>query len=180
MFSSFEDELRFRDAWESVEIVRSVPYSLFTFGHSDLPYYLVCKAETPGAMVSVRQGEVKIDRPLIITPDSGHPEFENFFEDAEEAAYGSGMIEFLLARTTAFSNLKLANRCGPVKLVSDSVEEIVAKLNQQLDHEEEDRVAVLTAPARLGGVAVFKYAAERVVSSAPDNVQELRERGLLP
>jgi hypothetical protein len=105
-----------------------------------------------------------------------HPEFRDFFEDATD----DGIIDFLLARTASFSNLKLTNRSGETKLVSDSVEEIVSRLNRQLDDEEEDRVAILTAPSPLAGVAVLKYATERVLSSAPDNVQELRERGFLP
>ncbi len=119
---------------------------------------------------------MNIDRPLILTPDNVHPEFRDFFEDATD----DGIIDFLLARTASFSNLKLTNRSGETKLVSDSVEEIVSRLNRQLDNEEEDRVAILTAPSTLAGVAVLKYATERVLSSTPDNVQELRERGFLP
>lgn len=174
--SDFDDEQHFHRAWDSVEIVRPVPYSLFTFGHSDLPYWLICDRSGPGELVSVRQGEVRIDRPLIITPDNVQPEFRNFFEDDD----GDRMIAFMLARSMAFRHLKLSNQYRSKQLVSDSVEEIVARLNRQLDNEEEDRVAILTAPAHLGGMAVVKYAAERVMSSAPDNVQELRERGFLP
>lgn len=176
LFSDFDEELRFRNAWESVQIVRDVEYSLFTFGDSDLPYYLVCEPDTPGDLVSIQRGDVNIARPMILTPDNSHPEFRDFFDESE----GGQFIEFLLSRTAAFSNLKMTNRYGPVKLVSDSVEEIVAKLNQELDGEEEDRVAILTAPAALGGLAVLRYTTERVLSSAPDNVQELRERGFLP
>jgi len=173
--SDFEDELHFRRIWNSVEIARPVAYSLFTFGSSDLAYYLVCQGKSEGDLVSVRKGTVKIDRPMILTPDNIHPEFHNFFEDSE---YGS-VVDFILARTMAFGNLRLTNSTQQSKLVSDSVEEIVAKLNRQLDDEEEDHVAILTAPAELAGVAIMKYATERVVSSAPDNVQELRERGFL-
>ncbi|MEZ6113719.1 MAG: hypothetical protein R3C99_22310 [Pirellulaceae bacterium] len=56
----------------------------------------------------------------------------------------------------------------------------MARLNRQLDAEEEDRVAILTAPHGLAGIALMRYAAERVRESAPDNIQELRERGFLP
>src|SRR5207247_2186871 len=92
----------------------------------------------------------------------------------------SEFVHFLLARTAAFRNLKIENTAGPKKLVSDSIEEVVEKLNKQLDTEDEDRVAILTAPPKLGGVALLKYTTERVIASAPDNVQELRERGFLP
>ncbi|MBL6704642.1 MAG: hypothetical protein ISQ06_00920 [Planctomycetaceae bacterium] len=173
--SDFEDELRFRRIWNAVRVARPVHYSLFTFGHSDLDYYLVCEGENEGDLVSVRKGSVKVDRPVILTPDNMHPEFHNFFEDSE---FGS-VVDFILARTMAFGNLRLTNSTQQSKLVSDSVEEIVAKLNRQLDDEEEEHVAILTAPAELAGVAIMKYATERIVSSAPDNVQELRERGFL-
>ena len=175
-FFEFNQERRLREAWEAVRIERSVPYSLFTFGESVLPYYLVCGARRPGGTVSVTQGDVKITRPTIITPGDSQPEFQNFFDDDEGEQYA----QFLLARTAAFSHLRFLNEQGATRIVSDSVEEAVSRLNRQLDDEEEDRVAVLTAPPGLGGLAVLRYAAERVWTSAPENVQELRERGFLP
>ena len=104
------------------------------------------------------------------------PEFRDFFEDAND----HGLVEFLMARTAAFSNLKLANEYGSERIVTDTIAEAVDRLNHQLDAEEEDRTAILSAPAGLAGFALFRYASERVMSSAPDNVQELRERGFLP
>lgn len=175
-FRDFEDELHFRQAWEAVEIRRPVSYGLFTFGESVLPYYLVCAARTPGGTVSIRKGEVRITRPTIVTPDTMQPEFRNFF-DADE---GEDYIRFLLARSASFRHLRLNNQSGPERIVSDNVDEAVARLGRQLDDAEEDRVAILAAPTELAGMAVLRYAAERVMSSAPDNVQELRERGFLP
>ncbi len=175
-FSDYHDEQHFQQLWESVEIARPVHYSLFTFGESQLPYFLVLHAKSAGGTVSIRQGEVRITRPTIITPDSARPEFHNFFEDHGD----EGIIDFLMARTAGFSHLKFDNTSGPDRIVSDSVQEAVDRLSQQLDTEEEDQVAILTAPPPLAGVAVLKYAAERVWSSAHDNVQELRERGFLP
>ena len=62
----------------------------------------------------------------------------------------------------------------------NTIEEAVAKLNRQLDNEEEEQTAILSAPAEMAGFAVFRYASERIIASAPDNLQELRERGFLP
>ncbi len=176
LFPPFDDEARFMRAWHAVEIARPVHQGLFTFDVSDLPYILVCGGRKPGATVSVTKGEVKISRPLIITPDNLRPDFEDFFEEHDE----DDLVQFLLARTAAFSNLKIRNTSTEKKLVSDSIEEIVEKLNKQLDNADEDRVAILTAPPKLGGVALLRYTTERVIASAPDNVQELRERGFLP
>lgn len=173
---AFENERRFREAWESVKIVRSVRYSLFTFGETDLPYYLILSGLNRDNAISITHGEVKITRPMIITPDSSAPEFEDFFEDPND----ENLAQFVLARTASFSNLKLRNQAGSKRIVGDSVEESVAKLNRQLDIEDQDRVAILTAPASLAGFAVLRYASERIMQSVPENIQELREKGFLP
>jgi len=120
---------RFQQAWAAVRIARDVQYSLFTFGQTELPYYLVCDRSPEHRTVSVVQGEVKVTRPLIIRPDELAPEFQNFFDDsADEAA-----AQFFLSRTAAFSNLKFTNHSGPEQITTDSVEEAVARLNRRLD-----------------------------------------------
>jgi hypothetical protein len=175
MSADFEFD-RLRAAWDEVLVARGVTYSLFTFGESQLPYYLVVGKQAPGGTVTVAKGEVRVARPLIITPDTAAPELQNFFEESDDGE----AIRFLLARSAAFSNLRLTNQSGTAKLVTDSVEEAISRLNQQLDDAEEDQVAILTAPPGLGGFAVLRYAAERILQSTPDNLQELRERGFLP
>ena len=90
------------------------------------------------------------------------------------------MSDYLLARSAHFSSLQFVNQQGEKQIVSDSIDEAVDRLNRKLDDEEEDQIAILTAPANLGGVAVLRYTAERIWESAPDNIQELRERGFLP
>ena len=172
----FANERRFRAAWEAVQIVRGVRYSLFTFGETDLPYFLILSGPKEDQAISIIRGNVKITRPMIITPDRDHPEFEDFFEDSEDQE----LAQFVMARTASFSNLKLRNHTGTKRIVSDSIEESIAKLTEQLDAEDEDRVAILTAPVALAGFAVLRYASERIMQSVPDNIQELREKGFLP
>jgi hypothetical protein len=176
MFDPFDPERKFREAWQAVHIARSVSYTLFTFGESELPYFLVLEAAQLGQPVTVRQGQVTITRPLIITPDNAEPEFQNFFENEEDA----GFVQFMLARTASFSHLRLTNVPRSERIVTDSVAETVARLNRQLDADDEDRVAILTAPRRYASMAVMRYTAERIMLSAHDNITELRERGFLP
>ena len=63
MFDDFEQEQQFRQLWDAVTIERPVHYSLFTFGDSDLPYFLVTPATDEDQTVSIRQGRVTITRP---------------------------------------------------------------------------------------------------------------------
>lgn len=170
-----EPDDRLYQLWSSVRIERSSRFGLFTFGESTLPYFLVLQPAQRGDLVSLQQGTVKITRPTIITPGNVAPEFQNFFDAAE----GEDLIRFLLSRSAAFQHLKFSNDRAVQKTVSDSVEETVAKLNSRLDAEEEEDTAILTAPHNLGWMALMRYAAERVIQSGPDNVQELRERGFL-
>lgn len=172
----FEQQQRFRDAWDAVEIVRPVHTGLFTFGDTDLPYYLVTSAAAPEQTVSVVKGNVRVRRAMLWTPESAPTEFRNFFDDPDDAESAG----FILSRQAAFSNLRFENVREHQQLVTDSVEEAVARLNRKLDGEDETLVAILTAPPALGGFAVLRYAAERVWASTPDNIQELRERGFLP
>ena len=179
-----EQRRRFEEAWEAVKIVRPVHYSLFTFGESVLPYFLVCgdsesksKSESESkTSVSVARGEVHVQRPMILTPETDRPEFQDFFETPDEES----IAQFLLARMAHFSNLKFFNRRSSKQITSEGMEKAVASLDRKLDEQEEDRVAILTAPPHLGGVAILRYAAERVWESSPHNIQELRERGFLP
>lgn len=174
-FDEFEQFQKFQDAWSRVRIERPVECGLFTFGDSDLPYFLVTRSSDRDELVRIRQGQVTVTRPRIITPESLHPEFQNFFDDSAT----EGFAAFLMSRTAAFSSLKLSNQSGPDKIVTDTIEEAVDRLNRQLDSEGEDRVAILSAPAEFAGFALLKYAADKVMSSAPDNIQELRGRGFL-
>ena len=175
-FNEFDPEKMFYEAWQAVAIVRPVHYSLFTFGETVLPYFLVCGNQAGTDPLSVRRGDIRINRPMILTAENSEPEFENFFENSDE----EGLARFLLARTAKFSNLKFLNQSREQELVYGSMDAAVEKINRRLDDDEEDRIAILTAPENLAGIAILRYATERVFQSAPDNIQELRERGFLP
>lgn len=176
MFDDFEKEMYFRRIWESIRIERGVSYSLFTFGDSELPYFLVTPQAEGESTVRIRQGRIHVSRARIITPDSMRPEFQDFFDDQED----DGLAAFLMTRAAAFSNMKLSNHRGSDSIVTDTVQEAVDRLNKRLDDEEEEHVAILSAPAGLAGIALIKYASIRIADSAPDNLNELRERGFLP
>ncbi len=173
-FEHHEDAM-FR-LWNSVRIARSSQFNLFTFGESTLPYFLVLDPEEQGQLVSLRQGTIRITRPTILTPGNSDLEFRNFDEDDDRS---DDVVRFILARSAAFSHLKIDNQQRGEKSVSDSVEETIAKLTRMLDADEEEGTAILAAPQALGWMALMRYAAEQVLRSTPGNVQELRERGML-
>lgn len=162
-------------AWNAVRIPRRSEYGLFTFGESELPYFLITEPAAAGKTVGLSRGMVRITRPLIMTADNAPPELQSFFDSGEEESFA----RFMLARSASLRHLRFNNERGPEQTTTDSVEEAIDRLKTRLDSEEDDRTAILVAPANMAGFAVMRYAAEQVLSSAPDNIQELRERGFL-
>jgi hypothetical protein len=57
-FDDFGLERRFHEAWDAIRIARPVSFSLFTFGETELPYYLVCHPQSEGATVNITEGEI--------------------------------------------------------------------------------------------------------------------------
>ena len=47
------------------------------------------------------------------------------------------------------------------------------KINRKLDADEEDRIAILTAPENLAGIAILRYATERVFHELSISRQQL-------
>ena len=66
MFDNFDREARFRAAWEAVGIARGVKYTLFTFGESVLPYYLVCPVSAAATPVKVK-GKTRPEAEALFT-----------------------------------------------------------------------------------------------------------------
>ena len=185
MFDSlFDGPGDIRALFNRVRVEREVRYTLFTFGDSELEYYLVVGAKDPRDPVAVTRGQVTVTRPTILTPGS-RPELFGFFEEDTEGEEWKGedlerSAVFMMSRTAAFQNMNLSNRVGKREAMSDSVEEVVERLGRRLDSEDEDRVAILSAPHGLGPVAVLKYTTEQIGRSTPGNIKELQEKGLLP
>lgn len=163
-----------------IRLARPVTRSLFTFGHSVIPYYLVFEPGRDGQSV-MQFGEVKVSKPTILTP-SRDPEFFGLFEQlAEESGADlADYVQFALQRTAAFDRLKVENEFSQPTKPGGGVEEVLDRINARLDDEEDEDTSVLVCPRGLGPLAVLKLTGDRIQRSAADNVQELRERGFLP
>ena len=163
-----------------IRLARDVTRSIFTFGHTELPYYVIFEPDS-GGQSELKTGQVTVSRPTILTPDS-EPEFFGLFEQlAEESGADlADFVQFAIRRTAAFDRLKVANTFGNVERPGGGIEEVLERVNRRLDDEEDEETGVLVAPRGLGPLAVIKYAGYRISRSAPDNMQELRERGFLP
>ena len=66
--------------------------------------------------------------------------------DVLQEMFSSGVVtlaaDFIMARRAEFSHLKFDNVHGPEQIVSDSVDEVVARLNRQLDADDEVKIVI--------------------------------------
>ena len=87
-FEPPDDAPDFLRLWGRIKIVRKTPFTLFTFGETALPYKLVLEPKREGGRVvgrvGVKEGEITVARPTIITPDNAGPRFRGFFEDDDD------------------------------------------------------------------------------------------------
>ena len=170
-----EREVReqFEYAWKNTKIIRHVERSLFTFGDSTLPYYIVAEAILNKNHTVVREGEVVVKRPMVYTPYADSPVFEGFGDKEKESAF------FIIQRLAYIPPYKYQNDSKHIYVSPSPLDEAVQKLNQRLDSEDNRLVAIIKGAAEMWEVSVMRYAIERMVKSMPSNITELKEKGFL-
>ena len=164
---------KFEQAWGETEIIRSAHRTLFTFGDTRLPYIIVSESLVNKPDVVVREGEMVIKRPVIISADSGHPLFSGFGDKDKELA------GFLFQRLAYIPPYQYENSAASLSVLSEPLEAVIDKLRKKLDRRDDSNTAILKALADTWEISIMKYALEKMVKSTPSNITELKERGFL-
>jgi len=165
---------KFEQAWGETEIIRSTKNTLFTFGDTRLSYIIVSESLINKPDVVVREGELVVQRPVIISPESGHPFFSGFGDKEQELA------GFLIHRMAYIPPYRYENKAASMSVLSEPMEAVIEKIKKKLDKKSDSNTAILKALADMWEISVMKYAVERMVKSVPSNITELKERGFLP
>lgn len=171
---------RIQHAVRNTEIIRLPRQHLSTFGTTNLYYYLVTEpayAEpTKEAKETViREGRVIAEKPKIVTPyylwhlEGFSPEARKYFESVirEHGPNAPGL----------FYTYK--NEPGGLNIVSDNWLSVVDKLNRDIDKRGDPLVTIIKGVDDLWDVSLLKFISELTRGSLPDNVDQMRARGLL-
>ena len=174
------DDERIREAVEQTEILRSPKQSLYSFGVTSLNYYLVTEpvyAEPSGKSQEtvIREGKVIAEKPKIVTPYY-LSRLEGFSPDAKK--YFESLLQ---ERGTNTAGLLYAYKNEPKELniVSDSLLQVVEKLNADIDRRGDPLTSIIKGKDELWDVSLLKFIYEVTRTSLPDNVRQLGSRGLL-
>ncbi len=174
------DDERIRDAVKHTEILRAPKQSLYTFGTTNIYYYLVTKPAYSELIKNitetvVREGRVIAERPRIVTPyylsrlEGFSSEASKYFE-ALMKEHGSNIRGL-------FYTYK--NEPKELTIVSENLLSVVDKLNAEIDKRGDPLAAIIKGADELWDVSLMKFISEVTSSSLQDNLRQMGSRGLL-
>jgi hypothetical protein len=168
----------FTYALENTRVLLAPTQRLATFGTSLFNYFLVTEEMDAVNLSRVREGHIHAERPQIITPQGmAKLLLEGFGEKGERYA------EQISQQASRFAFLKYGFRVSKSDIrsydVHESLESVSGKLKDELERKNEPLTALLTGVDDGWEVCLLKFMVDLINSSAPDNLGDFRERGLL-
>lgn len=171
---------RIREAVARTEIIRSPKQNLYTFGTTNIHYFLVTEPAytelTRAANETViREGKVIAERPRIVTPyylaslEGFSASARRYFEQLMQT-YG---------RSSRGIFYSYRNEPKEMNIVSNNLPAVVEKLTADIDSRGDPLTALIKGIDELWDVALIRFIYEVTSRSLGDNVSQLGARGLL-
>lgn len=171
---------RIEYAVRNTEILRAPRQNLYTFGTTNIYYYLVTEPAYSELMQDVtetvvREGRVIAEKPKIVTPyylshlEGFSSEARRYFETLAQE-YGAGLHGLFYT---------YRNEPKELNIVSNNLRSVVEKLNDKIDLRNDPLAAIIRGEDDLWDVSLMKFIFEVTRSSVPHNLRQLERRGLL-
>ena len=168
----------FTYALENTRVLLAPSQRLDSFGTSLLNYFLVTEEMDAVNLSRVREGHIHAERPQIITPQNMSKLLLEGFGDQ-----GQRFAEQISAQGARFAFLKYGFRVSKSDIrsydVHESLENVAGKLKEELQHKNEPLTALLTGVDDGWEVCLLKFMIDLISASAPGNLGDFRERGML-
>ena len=172
------NEDTFQFAIENTQVVHAPQRRIETFGTTSFRFFLVSELMDQVDQVRIRDGRLHAERPQIIAPGNYHRMLlEGFGERAE--AFAEWLQDH--ARDLAVLKYGFQFRKTDVteSIVHNSIEDVIARLRQVVDREEDPLSAIIHGVDEGWEVCLLKFASDMIQDSAGGNMGDLRQRGLL-
>ncbi len=168
-----------RNAVAQTEILRAPKQSLYTFGTTNINYYLLTRpvyseAGAPAETV-VRDGKVIAERPRIVTPYY-LSRLEGFSSEARRY-FEALMQEFGPQSPGVLYSYR--NEPGGLTIISEDMRLVIEKINAEIDERGDALAAIIRGEDALWDVSLLKFIFEVTRNSVGENVQQMGRRGLL-
>lgn len=168
----------FQYALENTRVLLAPQQHLATFGTSLFNYYLVTEEMDATNLSRVREGKIHAERPQIISPQNiAKLLLEGFGEQGQRYA------EQVSAQSNQFAFLNYGFRVRKDDIrsydVHESLEAVSGKLKDELTRKNEPLTGLLTGVDDGWEVCLLKFMVDLMVASAPGNLGDFRERGMI-
>ena len=168
----------FAYAIENTRVLLAPTRRLDTFGTSLLSYFLVTEDMDAINLSRVREGQIHAERPQLIAPQNmARLLLDGFGEQ------GMRFAEQISAQSERFAFLKYGFRVSKSDIrsynVHESLAQVTGKLKDELERKSEPLTALLTGVDDAWEVCLLKFMVDMINASAPGNLGDFRERGLL-
>ena len=174
------DDEMIENAVRHTEILRLPRQALATFGTTNIGYYLVTRpvyAELTQEAdeTVVREGRVIAERPRIVTPYY-LSQLEGFSRDAKR--YFDMVIQNYGPNIPGLF-YTYRNEPGDLTIVNEDLRSVVDRLNSEIDKRGDPLVTIIKGQDELWDVSLMRFIYEITRGSMPNNLSQLRSRGLL-
>ncbi|MBI3040103.1 MAG: hypothetical protein HYY80_00315 [Chloroflexi bacterium] len=174
------DDQRIKQAIKHTEILRAPKQSLYTFGTTNIHYYLVTEPAyselvKDSTETVVREGKVIAARPRLVTPyylshlEGFSSEARRYFETLvkEHSSNIPGLF------------YTYSNEPKELTIVSNNLLSVVAQLNAEIDKRGDPLAAIIKGEDALWDVSLMKFIYEVTRNSLQENLKQMSGRGLL-
>ena len=171
-----------RDIVENTHIVRAPKQRLATFGTTIVNYYVVTEpsfkglpggGEDPESVI--RTGKVTAARPQIVTPHYLMNLFQGFEHGQDFARY----IRSMYGADAPGLMYSYRQEPGDTSVVSDGPEVVAARIADQLERNDENLAVVIRGIDQFWDLSLAHFIHALTIGSAPGNVADFAQRGLL-
>lgn len=168
----------FSYALENTRVLLPPRQRLDTFGTSLVHYVLLTEDMDAANLSRVREGRIHAERPQLITPQGmARLALEGFGEQGRKFA------EQISAQAGRFAFLKYGFRISKSDMraydVHESLESVAGRLKEDLQGKGEPLTALVAGVDDGWEVCLLKFMIDLIGASAPGQVDDFRERGML-
>jgi hypothetical protein len=168
----------FHYALENTRVILPPRSRLSTFGSSLLNYYIITEDMDHLNRSHVREGQVEAERPQIISPMYFAKLLIDGFGDRAQA-----YAEHLSANAAHMAMLKYGFRFRKNETrsyeVHEPIENVIERVKSEVEAKDDPLATILTGVDDAWEVSLLKFMFDLIQSSAPEQVNDLRRRGLL-
>ena len=171
------EEEKLSQAIGSTTVLRRPKQALSTFGATTINYYVLSSpayAESESCETVVRTGRVIANKPHIVTPYY-LSRLDGFSDEAQR--YMRKLLE-MYGPDVPGIYYTYSNEHGSTDVMPGSIEDVLAKINAEIDERKDFLAAIIRGEDTLWDVALMKFIFEITKTSSNWNITELRSHGL--